>query len=343
MADNETLMAYLVPRLTRQVENAATDALAYILNKSAPARDALNDLLRESDFDIAPVVRVETQVTYEDGSIPDMVGYDNNGAKRLLVEAKFWATLLEGQASGYVEQFDHDGQAVLLLISPEVRTPTLWAEVERQIAKRGGQLDLLDSASGIRRARLVDTERHIMLISWTRLLDAMAIRVGDAGVAADIQQLRGLAQSQDSAAFLPMGSEDMNPSLGRRAVWFGHLVDDAVSEGVRRGWLNTKGLYATSQRYGYGRYARFSGSDAVWFGVNHERWARSGDTPLWILMNGVTPSQLDEIASALNVRRDENWIPIHPELGVEYSDVLADVAEQLRRIGKILGDSPAGE
>ena len=35
MADNVTLMAYLVPKLTRQVENAATDALAYILNGSA--------------------------------------------------------------------------------------------------------------------------------------------------------------------------------------------------------------------------------------------------------------------------------------------------------------------
>ena len=28
MADGSTLMAYLVPRLTKQVENAATDALA---------------------------------------------------------------------------------------------------------------------------------------------------------------------------------------------------------------------------------------------------------------------------------------------------------------------------
>ena len=35
MPDNVTLMAYLVPRLTRQVENAATDALAYILNGSS--------------------------------------------------------------------------------------------------------------------------------------------------------------------------------------------------------------------------------------------------------------------------------------------------------------------
>ena len=34
MADSDTLMAYLVPRLTAQVENAATEALGYILNRS---------------------------------------------------------------------------------------------------------------------------------------------------------------------------------------------------------------------------------------------------------------------------------------------------------------------
>ena len=68
MADYSSLMAHLVPRLTSQVENAATDALAYILNRSEGAIQALNDLLREGGFDIEPIVRVETQVSYPDGS-----------------------------------------------------------------------------------------------------------------------------------------------------------------------------------------------------------------------------------------------------------------------------------
>ena len=46
MADDSTLTAYLVPRLTKQVENAATDALSYILNRSNGSMQALNDLLR---------------------------------------------------------------------------------------------------------------------------------------------------------------------------------------------------------------------------------------------------------------------------------------------------------
>ena len=84
MADYQSLMAYLVPRLTRQVENAATDALAYILNGSNGTMRALNGLLQEGGFSIEPVSKVETQVTYEDGSRPDMAGYDRNNGKRLL-------------------------------------------------------------------------------------------------------------------------------------------------------------------------------------------------------------------------------------------------------------------
>ena len=270
MADDATLMAYLVPRLTRQVENAATDALGYILNQSTGAMQALNDLFREGSFDIEPIAKVETQVTYEDGSRPDMAGYDKNNVKRLLIEAKFWAALREDQASGYARQFDRPGPAALLFISPELRMQTLWAEIERQMAKES-RLEPIDSAPGVRRARvtwteLSDTELRLMLVlvSWVRLLDRMEAMAGDDGVKSDIRQLRGLAQVQDAQAFLPIHSEELSPTLGRRVVWYNQLVDDVVGvRGVRDGWMDTRGLKATSQRYGYGRYFRFSGMSNV--------------------------------------------------------------------------------
>ena len=92
----------------------------------------LDSLLRDGDFQVGPIKRVETQVTYEDGSCPDMVGYDRNGAKRLLVESKFWATLLRGQASGYFQLLNDEGPGVLLFIAPNIRIDTLWAEIRKQ-------------------------------------------------------------------------------------------------------------------------------------------------------------------------------------------------------------------
>ena len=339
MADNATLMAYLVPRLTRQVENAATDALNYILNRDTGSMQALNDLLREGGFDIEPIDRVETQVTYEDGSRPDMAGYDKDNVKRVLVEAKFWAALLEDQASGYARQFDQPGPAVLVFISPEIRIPTLWSEIRRQMEKQC-KLEPMDSPPGVQRAKVIDTELQLVLISWVRLLDRMDALAGDDGVKSDIRQLRGLAQVQDAQAFLPIHSKELGPDFGRRAVWYNQLVDDVVgSRGVPEKWMDTQGLQATAQRYGYGRYFRFSGvSLYFWFGVNHDMWARSGDTPLWLRAYDGNQVSMNEIGRELNVQVQDGWIPVHPKTGVEYPDVLDDVVSQLKVIAKIVGD-----
>ena len=120
MRPESTLLAYLVPRLTNSVEDTATDALAFILNKSPACRDALGLLLREGEgaYHLDTLASFDTQVTYKDGSRPDMVGYDQGGGKRLLVESKFWATLLEGQASSYFDQLEDAGPGVLLFIAP---------------------------------------------------------------------------------------------------------------------------------------------------------------------------------------------------------------------------------
>ncbi len=106
MHTESSLLAHLVPRLTRNVEDAATDALAFILNKSEECRGALEKLLSdqsgEQGFALSPLTRFQTQLNFEGGWIPDMVGYDRSGAVRLVEESKFWAALLEGQVCGYL-------------------------------------------------------------------------------------------------------------------------------------------------------------------------------------------------------------------------------------------------
>ena len=337
MADNSTLMAYLVPRLTVQVENAATDALAYILNKSAGSMQALNGLLGEGGFNIEPIARVETQVTYEDGSRPDMAGYDAGNVKRLLVETKFWHSLGEGQASGYARQLDRSGPAVLLFIAPEVRIPALWVGIGRQMEEEGGLVPLA-SPPGMQRARVNDTERHVMLVSWVRLLDRMDALAEDGDIKSDVRQLRGLAHAQDARAFLPIHAEELSPNLGLRVMWFKQLVDDVVdSKGVRDGWMDITGLQATSQWYGHGRYVRFSDVEGYfWFGINHDLWSRRADTPLWLNL-GTIDVNADAIIRELNVQVRDRWIPIHPKLGVEYEEVLDDVASQLKTVARVAG------
>ena len=262
MSDDATLMAHLIPRITNQVEDAATDALGYILNRSEASREALTDLLREGGFPMPPIARVATQVAYEDGSRPDMAGYDESDVKRLVVESKFWASLLSGQASGFLQKFDSDVPTALLFIAPESRLETLWAEVVRQIGYESPDTTLgpETTANGCRSAMVKCVERQcvqrrLALVSWDRLLTDMAARAaGDARAVADILQLRGLTRSRADVEFPPIRAEELSPDFARRAVGYNRLVDDVVTRGIAQGWMSTENLKATPRRYGYGRY-----------------------------------------------------------------------------------------
>lgn len=359
MPEELTLLAHLVPRLTNRVEDSATDALAFILNKSPASRDALGLLLREGEgsFDLDALANFDTQVTYRDGSRPDSVGYDQAGGKRLLIESKFWATLLEGQASGYFDQLEDAGPAVLLFIAPTTRLEILWGEIRRQMESGPDsvKLEVVETSSQIHKARVMGTDyqdKRLMLVSWSLILDRLAAAVpSDSIVAADIQQLRGLAQREDNEAFLPIYSAELNPSLPRRIQWLNHLVDDVVdSRGCQEGWMSVRNLRATPQRGGYGRYFRFltdQGKDVqghLFLCVDFGLWATSGDTPLWLKISGEVPVNRDQIQGktpSLVVLEGHSWpgwpyeVPIYLTAGVEYGRVLDNVVRQVKAVWEI--------
>lgn len=374
MDEPVTLLAHLVPRLTIQVEDAATDALAFILNRSAACRRALDHVLQDDEFAPEPIARVETQVTYDDGSRPDMLGYDPDGTKRLVVEAKFWAALQPAQPRGYIEQLDAPGPGVLLFIAPASRIDTLWTEIHRRMeidggtksesAKQGSQLaELPRTPDQIRRARIVDSDgrpsdKRLLLIGWTRLLESMAAAiVDDPQTASDIRQLRGLAAQQDEEAFQPIHSDEFGLTLPRRIRGLNNLIDRVIETGRTQGWITTKGARATPHRDGYGRYFRFTGADGFAFlCVQFSLWTSSRETPLWLLISDGTPVDREK----LNARRPppvdvrgSTWpstvsdyntgVPIHLKTAVEYDEVLDDVIRQIREVRDLVdgtGTSP---
>ena len=337
MVEDPTLLAHLVPRLTRQVEDVATDALAFILNESAACRRTLHDLLGDSDLE--PIDEVRTQVTYKDGSRPDMVGYDESGAKRLVVESKFWASLSEGQASDYFRQLEEAGPGVLLFIAPGIRFDTLWAEISRQMesGKEPVQLEAVETAGQIRRAKVAGSDKRLMLVSWTHLLDRMATAVDDASVRSDIDQLRGLARREDDEAFLPIRPKELGLALPRRIRGLNHLIDDAVDT---HDWMDTARFRATPQREGYGRYFNFPDVPGYLFlCVDYSLWATRAETPLWLRISNEVPVNTEEIRDRVPSSPDSGGqgyyafdVPIYLKTGVEYEDVLRDVVRQVKEI-----------
>ena len=343
MANESTLMAYLIPHLTDQVENAATEALGYILNKSAPSREALADLLREGGFNMPPIDMVATQVALDDeyGSRPDMAGYDENAGLRLLVESKFWAALQPKQAVRYlrwiVNETD-DGPAALLFIAPGVRVATLWARIIRRIGDNAPDITLTpaDSANECRSAMVAGKPKRLALVSWERLLNDMAERAGDDGVVSDIRQIQGLARRYDNAEFLPVSADELSPDFARRMIGYVNLVDNVVDIGAAQGWMSTDNVKVTPKWYGYGRYLWLIGTDSYdcfWLGVNHATWASRENTPLWLRHS-------HDKNGPRNENDPKDWFPIHIKPSVEYHEILDSVAAQLKEKARDFGANP---
>ncbi len=181
-------------RFIRQREDASTEVLADILNTSASAREALDDVIRSGVQDVAPLVSVHTQpVLGRRRARPDLVGVDGAARRRVIVEVKFWAGLTRAQPNAYLRLLARDGPAVVLFLVPDDRVGTLWPKLRKR-AESAGRLSEVDAEGKC--VRVGDSCRYLMVTGWTRLLDGMEARVRNAGetqVEADVRQLRGLA------------------------------------------------------------------------------------------------------------------------------------------------------
>ena len=308
MAEIDTLLAHLSPSFTSQTENIAVEALGYFLNKYAGSRKGLDDVVRSGVRNVKPVVRVRTQASALDGTRPDLVGVDEGGAERVLIEAKFWADLTPRQPHAYLDRLPDDGPAVLVFLAPEDRIVNLWSQLRRRAQEAGRTLSDVDAERKC--VRVDGSQRHLLLVSWTGLLDRMSARTRDEEDAdADIRQLRGLADFAEEGRFRPIRNTPEAPHMGDMQ----RTIDAATERGVTDGWASRKGLNRTPRSYGYGRYLKL-GSRVVWFGIHTGRWEQDGETPLWLdCGNG-------------------RWVPI-PILmdnDVEYADVLNGVVSALR-------------
>jgi hypothetical protein len=79
----------------------------------------------------------------------------------------------------------------------------------------------------------------------------------------------------------------------------------------------------------------------VWFGVNVERFEKTGDTPLWVnsSFRGIT-TKLDDKLDL----QDAYWVPVTLKRDVEYPEMLDGVVESLKHIADVVHEArfPSG-
>ncbi|MDE2839372.1 MAG: hypothetical protein OXM03_01960 [Chloroflexota bacterium] len=341
MPDNDTLLAYLVSSFPGNTENIATEALCHIFDHSDACGVALNDVIQSGVRGLSAITSVRTQVTHADGTIPDLVGFDENGVERVLIEVKFWAELTSNQPNRYIGRLPDDGPALVMFLAPEDRIQTLWPQLQGRMSQEFGPL--VETESERRCVRVGDTQKHVMVVSWGSLLDSMAARSRDyteVGVGTEIRQLRSLATYADAGAFKPIGrDEKFGLESEMRQRQYKRLIDASTERGMEQEWASRKGLRATPRGYGYGRYIRLRGT-IVWFGINLELFERTGETPLWVDLriqegNVHLQDMPSEIRDTLRIQ-DAQWVPVKLERDVEYPEILDGVVDSLKRIADVL-------
>lgn len=347
MADNDTLLAHIIPRFAGgRLENAAVDSLGYILGKSAASRAELNNLARKGGAVLPPITAVRTEVSGQVGeevTIPDLVGFDEKGSERLLIEAKFWAGLTGDQVNRYLGRLPADGPAALLFLAPEARMETLWPELRDRVEQAGKGLVEKDAVStdDMRGAVVTDTEgnatnQHLMLVSWRSLLrdlhDATGRAMETSGITEDIRQLRGLTELMDSQEFLPFHKEDFNPDFARRLIDLRSAYDSLISSWQGKDWVQFN-RHGSPDHTGYGCYLRLAGYD-TWFGFYYQPWAQgNAETPFWIQPYGLNWTIVERVVAELQTRVwGGKFMPIYMKTGVGKDEVVNDMLAQFKAI-----------
>jgi hypothetical protein len=347
---NETLLGHVAERFSGQVENIATESLAFVVNRTPTAKKALLKFLEQAGLSLGESITINTQRAEEDESQPDIKGMNSSGKTVLLVEAKFWAGLTESQPCKYLKHLAKDAQSMLMFIAPSKRLLTLWPEVLRRCKNDGRKIPATQEVNPeFWTVKLTET-MWLGVASWRVLLSYILRAVeaeGHGEAAADIKQLMGLCDKQDEETFLPLAPEEVSSQLGRRLVQFNRIVNKVTEKLVAEGFGSIKGHQASAGENWYGRYIRMSGYGClIRFIANY--WADWRETPLWLNIKevgekgwSVTPSlrrglESLEIENPPRLFFDKNDgspnVPLFLPFGAEQSEVVDAIVKQIKEV-----------
>lgn len=345
----QSVFSHIVQRrLSRENENVATEALAYILRSDAP-RKSLGKLL--ASLTTIPELRFRTQQS-EDGKRPDMWGSDEDGNTRVFIENKFWAGLTDNQPGEYIKALaKRECTTLLLVIAPEARIITLWRELTERLAKDGITITAEDS-TGMFRSAQTSAGPKLALTSWGSILGALEPSIADNDAArSDLQQLRALCDEASSDAFKPITPEEVT---GQRTpeliLQLSDVVQAAVDGAVEQGVLHLGRLKPQANTERIGRYACIGGKDhaGVWLGVHFTLWRQHGVTPLWAVFSGDW-GRADEVCGLLepwamkhrvfSSREDDAFVvALSVSVREEKDAVVKGLVSRLKAIADVLSD-----
>lgn len=306
-------------------ETFATEALGVVLQHPRLRAAALRYLETASGADLTSVTHLLTEVDHQEYGRTDIEGQDASGRPRLIIEAKFGASLTANQVGRYLAlQADTCmGQpSALVLLMPGSR---------------------VEDAQLLLRRALNTLPHHApatVCLSWDQILGILSDALGDAdrgarSIEADLIQLAALVEARTRIVLHPLGVAAAGESWQTRRAELVALVDAATQQladtlNVQRGPQVGRRDITFAPSY----YLKAAGPvPGTFFSIGlHSGVASEGLTPMWMRFNKRTGDGLavkrireylgdePQYASRLRLDRGKLWVP------VDLDPLLADEA-----------------
>ena len=337
-----SLLGQFFTRISGSQEDIASEGLAYILNSSTMAKSAINIFINTRTGIALDRINYLTQSTGKNNERPDISGIDENGEEKIIIEAKFWASLTGNQPVEYLNRLK--SSSVLIFICPSLRENSLSNEIETRLNTAGIDYTLNDKVFKL-------DEKYIIIANWFEVLLLLKSTLTEGNerlLVSDVDQLIGFCEKIDTASFLPIMGTDLSPAYARRINSYCDLVDKITDRLVAIGNASLQGMRAAPQKYGYTRYLLI-GKYGVALDVDMKMWELYVDTPFWVLIkyykSGQAWEQPDELKKRLKEvsvlknmgiyqtpRGNDLSIAIVPRIDAVEDEVIEDIVNSIKSL-----------
>jgi len=338
-----SLLGQFFSRIKGSQEDIASNGLAYILDSSEFTRKILKDFIFDkSNINIGELKYI-TQSIGGKLERPDISGIDMEGNEKLIIEAKFWASLTKNQPTEYLNRLHEN--SVLLFICPKLREVALFNELKFRL--ENDELTIKTYENKIQ----LDNNKCIVITNWTFLLNYIKNMLNDNNeklLISDVDQLIGFCEIIDNSSFLPINEMDLSPSIAKRINSFYDLCDKIFDKLLDIYKFDTSKCRATGLRYGYARYFIIN-NFGMGFVLNMKFWEKQYNTPFWFFVKEEWNDQsiefkrkLNQIAIKLKLRTIEQentlYFAIFPNID-EIEDVLLNkITDIIQKIIKEISE-----
>lgn len=319
----------------QQGEPAVTQALAMLL-EDEPLREAfVRDLEDRTGTDLSAVSYFVPEAIHEDGGRPDLEGLDDEGQPLIVVEAKFWAALEQGQVRSYLaDQASRLGasvQGAFVLLVPTSRVKEAQSVLNE--AMQG------DFSSGL--------GTRTSVLSWDdciRLCEEAVAGLPDADdIGGDLVQFRAMCTTLGGLVIAPLGHVSFGDEWRDREQDLRQLVREATDHFMPPGsrWPMSSEVGYEHRRYILG----YLSDGAVDFGANCSvgigtRFAAEGQTPFWLRYHRRTPdfklvkARLSRSSYSPRMRTDDRhlWLPLDARPDAAGPELVQDLIAQISSI-----------